>query len=64
MGFYVGSWIVGSNHESKDHTLFEKKTKKTYIDIINNHINYTFIHKKTKILHPFDVITIHHYIYL
>ena len=32
--------------------------------MLNNHINYTFIHKKTKILHSFDVITIHHYIYL
>ena len=27
--------------------------------MLNNHINYIFIHKKTKKFHSFDVITIH-----
>ena len=39
--------------------------------MLNNHIKYTFIHKKklnkkiinkTKILHPFDVIIIHPFV--
>ena len=46
----IGSWIVGS------YIIWEKK----HIGMLNNHINDTFIYN----LHPFDVITIYHYIHL
>ena len=36
------------------------RTKKKHIGMLNNHINYTFIHN----LHLIDVIIIHHYIHL
>ena len=60
-GFYIGSWEVDEIVNRKIlHYL-----RKIHIGMLNNYINYTFIHKKTKnYLHSFDVITIYHYIYL
>jgi len=54
-----------------DHKILHylRKIQKIYIGMLNNHINYTFIHKKkikklkkkTKnYLHQFNVITVHY----
>ena len=49
LGFYIGSWEVDEIMNRKIlHYL--RKIQKIHIGMLNNHINYIFIHKKPKII--------------